>query len=214
VAANGGSDLVYLPNDNAKELAGSIVEFLAKQDYVSGIFVNDALGKVPGALAMSDVGLIGSARTPVPAIYVSFRTFPACSTGGLQCTVGISDTPLSTGQGNHGSFSRAETRNFMAAIGPDFKAGFADPAPVSNADIAPTLASLMGLDLAPRGKLTGRVIQEALKGGKPVAVSRRVIASDPAAGGQRTLLDEQRVGDTRYFDAAGFAGRTVGLAGH
>ncbi len=39
-----------------------------------------------------------------------------------------------------------------------------------------------------------------------------MIASDPGPGGLRTLLDEQSVGDTRYFDAAGFAGRTVGLA--
>lgn len=33
----------------------------------------------------------------------------------------------------HGSFSRAETMNFMAAIGPDFKNGFVDVAPVSTA---------------------------------------------------------------------------------
>ena len=77
------------------------------------------------------------------------------------------DTPLATGQGNHGSFSRAETRNFMAAIGPDFKAGYADPAPISNADIAPTLAHVMGLDLRAKGTLTGRVISEALTGGAP-----------------------------------------------
>ena len=214
VAANGGSDLIYLPNSNAKDLAGRIVNFLAGQDYVSGIFVNDALGKFPGALGMSDIGLIGSAKTPVPAIYVNFRTFPVCSGSDLQCTVGISDTPLATGQGNHGSFSRAETRNFMAAIGPDFKTGYADPAPISNADIAPTLAHLMGLDLMPRGKLTGRVISEALKGGKPVAVTSQTVASDPGPGGLRTLLDRQSVGDTRYFDAAGFAGRTVGLKAH
>ena len=34
---------------------------------------------------------------------------------------------------------------------------------------------------------------------------------DPAAGGIRTVLDYQLVGNTRYFDAAGFPGRTVGL---
>ena len=116
---------------------------------------------------MSDVGLIGSASTPSPRSMSISAAFRLCADD-LQCAVGVSDTPLFTGQGNHGSFSRAETRNFMAAIGPDFKAGFADPAPVSNADIAPTLARLMGLDLAPRGKLTGRVISEALKGGAPV----------------------------------------------
>jgi arylsulfatase A-like enzyme len=113
--------------------------------------------------------------------------------------------------GSHGSFSRAETRNFMAAIGPDFKAGFADPAPISNADIAQTLAHAMGLDLPGKGRLKGRVIGEALKGGKAPKVTSRTLVSDPAANGQRTILNQQSVGETRYFDTAGFAGRTVGL---
>ncbi len=102
----------------------------------------------------------------------------------------------------------------MAAIGPDFKAGYADPAPVSNADIAPTLARLMGLDLPAAGKLKGRVVSEALQGGAPVTANRTVIQSDPGPDGVRTYLDEQTVGDTRYFDAAGFEGRTVGLTTH
>ena len=53
VVANGGADLIYLPQTNAKALAGDIVQFLTTQDYVSGIFVNDKLGKFPGALPMS-----------------------------------------------------------------------------------------------------------------------------------------------------------------
>ena len=212
VVANGGTDLIYLPGANAKELAADVVNFLTGQDYVSGIFVNDKLGNIPGTLPMSAANLMGSARTPQPAIFVNFRSFAGSCGDPLQCTVEVADTPLATGQGMHGSFSRAETRNFMAAIGPDFKTGFSDPAPVSNADIAPTLARLMGLDLPSKGKLKGRVIGEALAGGADVTVTRRVIASDPGPNGVRTYLDEQAVGDTRYFDAAGFAGRTVGLS--
>ncbi len=212
VAANGGADLVYLPKDNARELAGRIVEFLAGQDYVSGIFVNDRLGNIPGALPMSALNLIGSARTPVPDIYVNFRTFAGVCENPLQCEVGIHDTGLATGQGSHGSLSRGETRNFMAAIGPDFKAGFADPAPISNADIAPTLAHIGGIDMPAKGKLTGRVISEALVGGAPVTVNRSTETSDPGPGGVRTILDYQTVGPNRYFDAAGFAGKTVGLS--
>ncbi|HEY1877925.1 MAG TPA: alkaline phosphatase family protein, partial [Rhizomicrobium sp.] len=156
VAPNGGTDLIYLPKvdgkgANAKELAGDIVKFLTTQDYVSGIFVNDRLGKFPGALAMSDLNLMGSARTPEPSIYVSFRSFAGQCPGQLQCAIGVHDTPRATGQGSHGSLSRAETRNFMAAIGPDFKTGFSDPAPVSNADIAPTLAHIAGIELPAKG---------------------------------------------------------------
>ncbi len=217
VAANGGTDLIYLPAVNAKNLApakdmaGDIVKFLLAQDYVSGVFVNDKLGKIPGALSMSDVGLMGAAQTPQPAILVNFRSYSTGCGNELQCTVAIMDTPLAAGQGNHGGFSRAETRNFMTAIGPGFKARYADPAPVSNADIAPTLAHVMGLDLPSKGALKGRVIAEALAGGAEVAVQSRVLKSAPGPGEVRTILNLQSVGAARYFDAAGFEGRTVGL---
>jgi arylsulfatase A-like enzyme len=217
VAANGGSDLIYLPAMNAKDpapakaTAADIVKFLATQDYVSGIFVNDRLGKFPGALSMSDAGLIGSAKTPQPAMYVNFRSFSAGCENELQCTVAVMDTPLATGQGNHGSFSRAETRNFMAATGPDFKAGYADPAPISNADIAPTLAHAMGFELPAKGALKGRIITEALIGGAEVQVQRQIVKSAPGPGGIQTILNLETVGPARYFDAAGFAGKTVGL---
>ncbi len=212
VAPNGGFDLIYLPSRNAQSLAGRVVEFLAGQDYVSGIFVNDALGRIRGTLPMGPLNLTGSARTPVPAIYVSYRSFAGPCADKDMCTIGISDTPLATGQGNHGGFSRAETHNFMAAIGPDFKKAFSDPAPVSNADIAPTLAHLMGFDLPAWGKLVGRVASEALMGGKPVQVEKHRLVSEPDPNsGAVTVLEGQSVGETRYFDAAGFEGRTVGL---
>ncbi|MDE3115747.1 MAG: alkaline phosphatase family protein [Pseudomonadota bacterium] len=211
VAPNGGSGLIYLPGKNAPELARRLVAFLMKQDYVSGLFVNDHLGTIPGALPMSAAGLMGDARTPRPAIYVNFRSFHTACADPLMCTVEVADTSLKTGQGMHGSFSRAETRNFMAAIGPDFKTGFVDTAPISNADITPTIAHLLHIDLPAKGRLRGRVIGEAFKGGAPVRAVQQVIQSAPGAGGLRTVLDEERVGDTRYFDAAGFPGRTVGL---
>ncbi len=212
VTANGGADLIYLPKANAKNLAGEIVHFLTEEDYVSGVFVNDALGRFPGALPMSSLNLIGSARTPVPSIYVSFRSFAGECQNKLQCAVGIHDSIEAVGQGGHGSLSRPATRNFMAAIGPDFKAGYSDPAPVSNADIAPTLAAIAGIGLKPKGTLTGRVIREALPGGTEVKALRRTLQSEPAQNGVRTILKLQKVGETRYFDAAGFAGRTVGLS--
>jgi hypothetical protein len=99
----------------------------------------------------------------------------------------------------------------MAAVGPDFKKGYADPAPISNADIAPTLAKIAGIDLPAKGKLMGRVIVEALPGGAAPKAAKRTIQSAPAENGARTILNYQQVGDARYFDAAGFAGKVVGL---
>ena len=125
VAANGGSDLVYLPK-NDKALAALVVRALLTQDYVSGLFVDDSLGHFAGTLPLSAINLKGSAVTPIPAIAVNFRTLSTGCDQPLLCTVEIADTGLQQGQGMHGSFSRADTMNFMAAIGPDFKYGFVD----------------------------------------------------------------------------------------
>ncbi len=210
VAANGGSDLVYLPSKD-RALARRVVATLLAEDYVSGLFVDPALGRFAGALPLAAINLKGSALTPMPAIAVNFRSFAAGCDAPLRCTAEIADTGLQQGQGMHGSFSRAETMNFMAASGPDFKAGFADPAPVSNADIGKTLAYLLRLEIKAKGKLLGRVIAEALPGGALPPVTSHRIASARTADGLQTVVVEQRVGATLYFDAAGFPGRTVGV---
>ena len=211
VAANGGSDLIYIP-DGDKAMAKRVVDVLLAQDYVSGIFVDSKLGKFPGALSLDEIALEGSAITPHPAIAISFRSFDTICGEPVRCTVEVADTVLQQGQGMHGSFSRGDTWNFMAIQGPDFKVQFVDPAPVSNADIGRTIAHLMHLDVSDKGKLVGRILREALPSGVVPEVSSRVIASEPAANGLVTVLDIQQVGETRYFDAAGFPGRTVGLS--
>jgi len=210
VAANGGSDLVYLPKGE-RTMAARVVAALLKQDYVSGLFIDDSLGRFPGTLPLSAINLKGSALTPIPTIAVNFRTFSTGCEQPLLCTVEVGDTLLQQGQGMHGSFSRADTMNFMAAIGPDFKAGFVSDAPVSNADIGLTMAKLLGLALPAKGQLVGRVITEALRGGAPVNSTKALLRSEPSETGLRTVLQYQTVGRTRYFDAAGFPGRTVGL---
>jgi hypothetical protein len=123
----------------------------------------------------------------------------------------IADTGLQQGQGMHGSFNRGDTMNFMAAIGPDFKAGFVNEAPVSNADIGKTMAQVLGLKIPFKGMLMGRVVEEALPGGASPAVENFIERAQAAGGGLATILVGQRAGGERYFDAAGFPGRTVGL---
>ncbi|RJF65453.1 alkaline phosphatase family protein [Rhodopseudomonas palustris] len=209
VATNGGSDLIYLPTKD-KKLAARTITALLKQDYVSGLFVDDALGSFPGTLPMSALNLKGQARTPTPAIVVNFRSYASGCAEPTTCSVQVADTVLRQGQGMHGSFSRGDTMNFMAAIGPSFKAGFTDPLPVSNADVGFTAAHLLGLTPTNKGSLVGRVMTEAMPDGATPKATSSVLRSKPA-NGLRTVLAFQRVGDQRYFDAAGFPGRTLGL---
>ena len=56
VTANGGSDIIYLP-DGDRAIAKRVIETLLAQDYVSGIFVDTRLGKFPGTLTLDDIAL-------------------------------------------------------------------------------------------------------------------------------------------------------------
>jgi hypothetical protein len=210
VASNGGSDLVYLPSGD-KALARKVIDILAAEDYVSGLFVSDDLGPVPGTLPISAIDLKGSAVTPLPAIVVNFRTFSTGCADPLVCTVEVADTLLQQGQGMHGTFSRADTSIIGGALGPDFRKGFADPAPTSNADIGKTIAAILHLQIRDTGKLIGRVLTEAMPNGKLPEWTSGLQASEQDASGRRTIVQVQHVGETSYFDAAGYAGRTVGL---
>ncbi len=210
VATNGGSDLVYLPN-NDRKLAGRIVKALLEQDYVSGLFVEDDLGRFPGTLPLSHLGLRGKAVTPHPAIVVNFRSWSTGCDEPTNCSVAVADTVLRQGQGMHGSFSRGDTMNFMAAIGPDFKTGYVDALPVSNADIGATAARLLGLMPKHNGSLTGRVMTEAMPNGATPRATGGSVSSRLSANGLKTVLKFQRVEAQRYFDVAGFPGRTLGL---
>jgi len=200
VTANAGSDLIYVPNMNP-DTVQHIVSLLTTYDYIGGIFVDDQYGPIPGTLPMSAIGLVGSGRTPRPAIIVALKVF-YLNPDDLQSAIQVSDTNLQEGQGNHGGFGRDCTFNNMAAIGPDFKAGFADPAPVSNADIAPTIARILGLDIPSHGALKGRAIVEALRGeADALPFSAHVLESTPA-NGKLTVLQFQEAGGERYPDRA------------
>lgn len=213
IAGNGGSDLLYLLNTaNNQAYAKKVVASLLKQDYVSGIFVNDALGKIPGTLPLSAIQLRGTARTPIPSIVVNFRSFDTGCGNPTACGADVADTTLQQGQGMHGSFSRADTYNTMAAIGPDFKQKYQDRVPAGNADVAPTIAKVLNLKLPAQGELVGRVLNEALRHGpNKVKYQSQTLESQAAANGLKTILKYQTVGKTRYFDTAGFPFRTLGL---
>ena len=210
VAVNGGSDLVYLPKKDSA-LARKIVEFLSAQDYVSGLLVDDDLGAIPGTLPLSAIALKGTALTPFPAIAVNFRSFALGCDDPTICGVEVADTMLQQGQGMHGSFSRADTRNIMAALGPSFKQGFVDQAPASNADIGKTIARLLDLDIKDHGPLVGRVLGEAMPNGVMPEWKSDLRRSAPDALGHVTMVKLQTVDATFYFDAAGYPGRTLGL---
>ena len=126
------------------------------------------------------------------------------------CPAQVADTVLQQGQGMHGSFSRGDTMNFMAAIGPDFKAAMSTPSGQQCRCRRDDRADI-GTALKPNGNLIGRAMTEAMPNGVDAEGKRRLDEVKSSANGLRTVLNFQRVGNQRYFDAAGIPGRTVGL---
>ena len=55
------------------------------------------------------------------------------------------------------------------------------------------------------------MVEEALPGGANPTVENWVERSKLSESGLATTLVGRRVGQMRYFDAAGFSGRTVGM---
>jgi arylsulfatase A-like enzyme len=205
VASNGGSDLLYVPSHDA-QIVHETIDTLAGLDYVGGIFVDDAFcpspTDCPGALPLSAIALKGATKLPTPAIVVTYKVFNRIP-GDLQTAIQISDTSLQEGQGMHGGFGRDSTWNNMAAIGPDFKHGFVDATAVGNIDIAPTIASILGIDMASIGSLKGRILKEALNSGPKADDSpRKTLVSAPTANGHRTVLEYQENSGVRYYDRA------------
>jgi hypothetical protein len=112
----------------------------------------------------------------------------------------------------HGAIARENTYNFMAAQGPDFRAGFRDALPVGNADLVPTIAAILGWEWPAHGQLAGRVLEEALlRPTSPAAAGEarrthercRAIAA-PLPDGRGTVLEYQLAAGRLYVDTARF----------
>ena len=103
VAANSGSDLIY-SLDEDKALVGRVVAALLGQDYVSGIFVDEQVGRFPGTLSLTDINLDGAAVTTKPTIVVNFA--PSTPYAASRCVVQLwLPTQRFRGQGTHGSLA-------------------------------------------------------------------------------------------------------------
>ena len=146
---NGGSAFVYSPDPAA-------VRAIRQLDYVGPVFTRDGSEQtLPLAL-----GLDGPRA---PDVVFSL----AWDAGEVDGVAGSAVGTLSKLVVDHGTISPYDLHNTLVAQGPDFRAGWRNPAPVGNIDIAPTLTHLLGLDAGT--PFDGRVLTEALRDGTPEA---------------------------------------------
>ena len=161
VAANAGSDYLFVPDGDIKTVKAAVVSLQSRLQF-GAIFVSDKHGEIAGTLPMSLIKTDSGASGRAPDIIVSFSYDENVAVAGRS---GISYASSVNRRGDHGSFSPTDTHISLLASGPDFKSGFYDPLPTANVDIAPTVARILQFDMP---AAEGRVLEESLQGGPPV----------------------------------------------
>ena len=181
VAVNGGSDYIYVP-DRDPAVVKKAVGFLQSRAEVGAIFIDDRYGAIAGTLPLGAI----RARNPAgknPDIILSYDYDDTAVLDGVRGTEMAGVLNGNGYRGMHGSFSPLDVHNTLIAAGPDFRAGFVDPLPSGNVDVAPTVARILGLAL-PRAQ--GRALLEAMTRGAAVgdyrAEPRVVRPQAPATG--------------------------------
>jgi len=158
---------IYLRSGGDPARVAAIVAALQKRPEVGAIFTRSAtsgaaIGAAPGTLSF-DTARWNHARAGdilVSANWTSDKN-----------GAGIAGTTTEGGLAGHGSSSPYDIHNALIAAGPDFRERAVSDVPTANVDLAPTLLHLLGMKPAP--SMTGRVIEEALRGG-PASSSVRV----------------------------------------
>ncbi|PYM79164.1 MAG: phosphodiesterase [Candidatus Rokuibacteriota bacterium] len=161
VAANAGSDYLFVPDGDANTVKAAVVSLQSRLQF-GAVFVSDKYGDIPGTLRMGLINTESPASGRGPDIIVSFTFDEHVGVAGRP---GISYASSVNRRGDHGSFSRTDTHISMMAHGPDFKSGMYDTLPTANVDIAPTVARILALNMP---GVQGRALEEALKDGPRV----------------------------------------------
>jgi arylsulfatase A-like enzyme len=200
LASSGQAVAIHVEGRDSERIAG-LARFVHSRDWGGVVFTagrapRDPLGAVEGTFAL-DLIHVGGARAPDLLF-----TFPWTSAPNA---FGVRGTDLASVSGgaklyasDHGSMSPWNVRNTLVAWGVDFKRGATVRTPAGNADVAPTILSLLGL--AADG-LDGRVLREALVDG-PDAEQVAVVTHTHTVetGAYRAAVQVSEVDGRRYVD--------------
>jgi arylsulfatase A-like enzyme len=202
LASSGQAVGLHVEGHGAERIA-SIAHFIQSRDWGGVVFSaargpGDARGVVDGTFSLELIHVANAERAPDLLF-----TFPWTSEPG---PFGVRGTDLACVSGgaklyasDHGSMSPWNVHNTLLAWGASFKKRTIVRAPAGNADVTPTILSLLGI--ADRDGLDGRVLTEGFAGGpdeERVAVDTRVHTVE--AGGYRAVLQVSLVNGHRYVD--------------
>ena len=191
----GGAVFLYVVGHDPETIR-RLVDFYQRNEATGVIFTRSPL---PGTFGLGELHVDSP---DAPDVLVSLRWNDEKNARGLPGMI-YADGERVPGQGTHGTLSRFDMHNTLIASGPDFRSGFRDELPSSNADLAPTVAHLLGLPHPP--PMDGRILTEALSNkdepAPPTASTERAESAREAEGVHwRQYLQITRCGGEVYFD--------------
>jgi arylsulfatase A-like enzyme len=160
IAVNGGSDYLYVPDHDADTVRRTVA-FLQTRSEVGSIFVDSRYGDIPGTMPLSLIRQENAAGRN-PDIIVGFDWDDEAVVSGMKGTEYSGILLNNPYRGMHGDFTPIDVHNTLIAVGPDFRENMPDLLPTGNVDVAPTVASILGLKLP---QADGRPLLEALRNG-------------------------------------------------
>lgn len=195
VVGLGGSVALYVCGHDAT-VVRRLAEFFQSSDFTGVI-----LSRIPveGTLPLDRLRV---ATLDAPDLLVSLRW--SAGTNGFGTPGLITADAGKAAKGSHGSLSPFDLHNTLVAAGPDFRRGFQDELPSGNADLAPTVLAIFGIQ--PPQPMDGRVLTEALAGwsGPAPKAEQKTIEIEAARPGPhfqwRQYLKFSTVGNAIYFD--------------
>jgi arylsulfatase A-like enzyme len=157
VVENGGAVFLYVTG-HERSLLDGIVQFLQSQSFCGVLFTQDGL---EGTFRMEEARI----QSPeAPDLVLAMRWTAELNTNGVPGLVYSDESDYRPGQGMHATLSSFDLHNTGFLVGPDFRKGWVDELPTGNIDVAPTICWILGVK--PGQKLPGRVLREAMVGGK------------------------------------------------
>ena len=203
----GGAVFLYVAG-HEKETVARLADFFQRSDFAGVIFTGEGL---PGTFPLSAVHIDSP---DAPDVAVALRWTNDKNATGFPGEI-FADGGRRAGQGTHGTLSRYEMHNTLIASGPDFRPGFRDELPSSNADLAPTVAHLLGLPHPP--PMDGRVLTEALADTSELAPltatsERQETGCDAGSFHWQQYLQVTHCGGETYFDEGNAVSATPAAA--
>jgi arylsulfatase A-like enzyme len=175
----------------------AVVAALQRRPEVGAIFTRSrtpgsAEGSVPGTLSFDVVRWNHPRAAPI---------LVAANWTRQRNDAGYEGASTQSGVAGHGTSSPHDIHIPLVAAGPDFREHASSDAPTSNADLAPTLLRLLGLAAAK--EMTGRVIEEGLRGGPPPAAVRVTRATETVSTPDKSYVLTAHISTAagrRYLD--------------